>query len=160
MLDAAQFIDRAHDLYEYDHFVCDTSGSVCEVVEPENPDDPVLNALYQSMLPVYIRGTEAHEADLKARFDQAPKPMYYREAFLKETWADYLATAGVSAEAADPDAFIRHGFARLIEHRRPRYQAIADRWGVTVEADDIAAVQSCEAFIELIAEALQSRAKP
>ena len=28
MLDTAHFIDRAHDIYGYDNFVCDTSGSI------------------------------------------------------------------------------------------------------------------------------------
>lgn len=159
MLDAAPFVARAKELYRYNNFICDTSGSLCEVVEAENPNDPVLRSLQQSMLPVFIRGTEAHEDDLKARFDRAPKPMYYQEAFLKTLWADYLATSGVAEDAVDPDAFIRHGFARLIEHRRPRYQAIADNWGVTVEADDIANVKSGEDFIRLVSNALQNRAK-
>lgn len=159
MLDAPAFIERARELYRYDHFVCDTSGSLCEVVEPENPGDPVLNGLGQSMLPVYIRGTEAHEDALKARFDRAPKPMYYQEAFLRAVWADYLAESGEEEARVDPDAFIRYGFARLLAHRRPRYQAIADNWGVTVEADDIAAVETGADFSRLVSAALRRRAE-
>ncbi|MEX2519743.1 MAG: ATPase, partial [Paracoccaceae bacterium] len=159
MLDTARFIDRADEIYGYRNFICDTSGSVCEVVEPSNPDDPVLNALYQTMLPVLIRGGEAHEDALKARFDRAPKPMYYQESFLKAVWADYLAEADADEASVDPDAFIRYGFARLLAHRRPRYQAIADRWGVTVEAEDIAAVETGEDFTRLIAAALRKRAE-
>ncbi|MEM7525045.1 MAG: ATPase [Pseudomonadota bacterium] len=159
MLDAAPFVERARDLYRYNHFICDTSGSFCEVVEAANPNDPVLNALYQSMLPVYIRGAAAHEDELKARFDRAPKPMYYQEAFLRGVWDRYLAESGDAPGAVDPDAFIRYGFARLIEHRRPRYQAIADTWGVTVEADEIAAVQTGAEFDALVSKALKKRAK-
>ena len=159
MLDAAVFIERARELYRYDNFVCDTSGSLCEVVEPDNQNDIVLNALYQAMLPVYIRGTEAHEADLKARFDRAPKPMYYQEAFLKSVWRDYVEETGGAEELVDPDAFIRYGFARLLDHRRPRYQAIADKWGVVVEADEIAAVRDVADFESLIADAVAKRAK-
>lgn len=159
MLDAPSFIHRARDLYQYANFICDTSGSLCEVVEAENQNDPVLNAMYQSMLPVYIRGTDAHEADLKARFDRSPKPMYYQEAFLTQVWDDFLAETGKGADKVNPDEFIRYGFARLLNHRRPRYQAIADNWGVTVEADDIAAVQTAAEFDTLIAKALQSRAE-
>ncbi len=58
------------------------------------------------------------------------------------------------------DAFIRYGFARLLAHRRPRYQAIADHWGVTVEADDIAAVETGADFSRLVSAALQRRAEP
>ena len=159
MLDAAPFIERAKDLYRYGHFICDTSGSVCEVVEPENQNDPVLNALYQTMLPVYIRAETSHEDALKARFDVAPKPMYYQEAFLTRVWEEYLAETGVAPDAVDPDAFIRHGFAKLIEHRRPRYQAIADKWGVTVEAEEIAAVATEADFVDLVSKAVENRAK-
>lgn len=159
MMDASVFVARARDLYRYDHFICDTSGSACEVVDADDPADPVLTTLSAAMLPVYIRGTDAHSAALKARFDRAPKPIYYKEDFLRTTWADYLEKAGEDAEHADPDAFIRHGFGELIDQREPRYQAIADQWGVTVEVDDIAAVETPEAFDELIADTLQSRAK-
>lgn len=159
MLDAPSFVGRARDLYQYSNFICDTSGSLCEVVEAESPNDPVLNAMYQSMLPVYIRGTDKHETDLKARFDRSPKPMYYQEAFLTEVWEDFLKETGQSAAKVNPDEFIRYGFARLLNHRRPRYQAIADRWGVTVEADDIAAVETGADFDALIAQALQNRAE-
>lgn len=158
MKDSGGFIERAKRLYGYNHFVCDTSGSVCEVVEPENPDDPVLSAISRIMLPVYIRGTEAHEDMLKSRFDRSPKPMYYQEAFLRSVWDDYLKETGVDAASVDPDAFIRHGFARLIEHRRPRYEAIAVNWGVAVEAEDIAAVETADEFNSLVAAALDARA--
>ena len=158
--DTGHFIDRSNDLYQYPHFVCDTGGSICEWVDADNPDDPILKELSKHTLMVWIKGDEAHTEELIRRFDRAPKPMYYKEDFLRETWAEYLSSANVTAERADPDAFIRYGFAKLIEHRRPRYQAIADQWGVTVEVDDIAAVETPEAFDELIADTLQSRAKP
>ncbi|MAS44848.1 MAG: ATPase [Rhodobacteraceae bacterium] len=157
MLDARGFADRARELYDYDHFVCDTSGSICEVVEPDNPRDPVLSALSRAMLLVHIRGGRAHEAALKARFDRAPKPIYYREEMLQGFWSEYLAETGQTPEQVDPDAFIRWGFARQIDARRPRYQAIADGWGVTVEADEIAEVETPEALFDVIARALERR---
>jgi hypothetical protein len=157
MLDSRAFEERAWELYRYAHFICDTSGSVCEVVEPDNPRDPVMNAVSRAMLPVYIRGTEAHEAALKARFDRAPKPIYYLEEMLLRFWDAYREETGQDETQVDPDAFVRWGFANQIAHRRPRYQAIADRWGVTVEADDAAAVETEEQMIALIAQALDSR---
>ena len=158
MLDARAFGERARELYGYPHFVCDTSGSICEVVDPDNPRDPVLSALSRAMLPVYIRGGDEHVAALIARFDRAPKPMYYRDDQLLEFWAAYLEETGAAPDQVDPDAFIRWGFARLIEGRRPRYQAIADRWGLTVEADEVAAIESEAGFAALIADALDRRA--
>ncbi len=72
--------------------------------------------------------------------------MYYPEAFLTELWRDYLAETGLAPDAVDPDAFIRHGFRALMAHRLPRYAAIADRWGVTVEAAEVAAVRDPQDF--------------
>ena len=47
-------------------------------------------------------------------------------------------------------------FARLLRRLRPLYDAIAAEWGVTVEAADLAAVDSTEAFDALIARALEA----
>ena len=157
MMDTIPFIERAGRLYGYPHFLCDTSGSLCEVVNPEAPGDPVLTTLSQHMLLVQIRGTEADAEELATRFDKAPKPMYYPEAFLRESWAAYQAEKGVAEDRVDPDDFIRWGFRRLLTHRLPRYDAIADNWGVSVSAADAAKVASAAEFDALIADALRKR---
>ena len=91
---------------------------------------------------------------LAARFDRAPKPMYYDEAFLRALWAEYLEATGVSAAAVDPNDFIRVGYRRLLAHRLPRYRAIAAGWGVTVDAADVAAVRDPRDFEAMIAAAI------
>lgn len=153
MLDTTRFIDRAEALYDYPHFVCDTSGSICEVVDAENPADPVMAEVSAHLLPVWIKGSEAHRAELCRRFDRAPKPMYYRPEFLLQVWDEYLAQSGLTAETADPDAFLRFGYARLLESRQPRYAAMA-RWGVTVSAEEVAQVRDVAGFEALIATAI------
>lgn len=60
MMDTTPFIDRAHDLYGYPNFLCDTSGSICEVVDAENPADPVMTEISQHSLLVWIKGSDAH----------------------------------------------------------------------------------------------------
>ena len=75
--DTGKFIDRAQALYQYPHFICDTGGSICEWVDPDDPADPLLQRLAQSCLMVWIEGTEDHTEELIRRFDRAPKPMYY-----------------------------------------------------------------------------------
>ena len=80
--DAIVFLDKARDIYGYEHFICDTSGSLCEVVDPQDPADPVLTDLASATLPVGTAGCDQHVDELCRRFDRAPKPMYYPEEFL------------------------------------------------------------------------------
>lgn len=158
LLDTPHFINRARELYGYDNFVCDSGGSICEVVNPENPTDPVLSVLSRHMLLVWIEGSEAHTAELVRRFDRAPKPMYYRPEFLVESWNNYLEETGCAPAQVDPDAFVRWTYARAMAHRQPRYAAMARHWGITVQADDVARLKTLAAFDQLIAEALERRA--
>ena len=156
MQDTAHFIARAQEIYGYPHFVCDTSGSICEVVDPADPDDPVLTALVAQTLLVWIEGSDAHTAELCRRFDRAPKPMYYQPDFLAAAWDAYLAERGVAAEAVDPDDFVRWTYARALAHRQPRYAAMAG-WGVTVAADEVAQVRTPDDFDALVARAIDRK---
>ena len=155
LLDTRHFIERAQRLYGYPHFICDTGGSICEWVDPDAPDDPLMAELSRLCLPIWIRNDDAHVAALIERFDRAPKPMAYQPAFLADAWTSYLTETGTPAEAVDPDAFIRWTYARALAHRAPRYAAMA-RWGVTVSADDVARVGSEGDFVALIAHAIAS----
>ncbi len=154
LLDTPHFITRAEALYGYAHFVCDTGGSICEVVDPDDPADPVLSTLAAHLLPVWIKGSDAHTAELVRRFDRAPKPMYYQPDFLRAAWAEYLETQGVAEDRVDPDAFVRWTYARALAHRAPRYGAMARNWGVTVTAEDVAQVRDRAGFDALIAAAI------
>lgn len=156
LLDTPHFIERAADIYGYDSFVCDSGGSICEVVDPADPADPVLTALSECTLMVWIRGSDAHTAELVRRFDRAPKPMYYQPEFLNAKWAQYLSDNNLAEDQVDPDAFVRWTYAQALAHRMPRYAAMAENWGVTVDATDIAKVRDAEGFIELVAQSLEA----
>ncbi len=154
MLDTQRFISRAEEIYGYPNFVCDTSGSICEVVDPSDPSDPVLTALASNLLLVWIEGSEAHTAELVRRFDRAPKPMYYQPAFLHAAWNEYLATNGLREDEVDPDTFVRWTYARALAHRQPRYAAMADNWGIRIRAEDVARLRTAADFEDLIAAAI------
>jgi hypothetical protein len=158
MLDTTHFIRRAREIYGYGNFICDSSGSICEVVDPDDPADPVLSALSREVLMVWIEGSGAHTEELVRRFDRAPKPMCYQIAFLEAAWAQYLREFGVGERDVDPDAFVRWAFARALAHRQPRYRAMAERWGVTVAAEDVATVRTAGDVIDLVAGAIAARA--
>ncbi|MEM8631873.1 MAG: ATPase [Pseudomonadota bacterium] len=156
LTDTVHFIDRAGRLYGYGNFICDSGGSICEVVDPDDPDDPIMTTLAKSMLLIWIEGTEAHAQELIRRFDKDPKPMYYQPDFLAGAWADYASETGISPEKVDPDHFVRWTFARAVAHRQPRYAAIAKQWGVTVTADQISAVHDAAGFDALIEATLEA----
>jgi hypothetical protein len=156
LLDTEYFIDRAGRLYDYPHFICDTGGSICEWVDAENPDDPVLSELAKHTLLIWIEGDEAHTADLVRRFDQAPKPMSYQPEFLTDAWDTYIGENKCLPGEVDPNTFIRWAYAQALAHRQPRYRAMA-KWGVTVTAGQIAGLRDASGFDDLIAQALEKR---
>ncbi|MDP3904226.1 MAG: ATPase, partial [Methylococcaceae bacterium] len=53
-----------------------------------------------------------------------------------------------------PDEFVTWIFPELFKSRLPRYQAIADQYGYTVDANAVAKVNNEQDFIQLIADAL------
>ena len=157
LMDTEYFIERAGKLYDYPNFICDTGGSICEWVDADDPNDPILTELSKQTLLVWIKGDDSHTAELVRRFDRAPKPMSYLPEFLERTWDTYLAEQNINPETVDPDAFIRWTYAQALAHRQPRYAAMAKNWGVTVTADEISQVKSEADFEGLIAKALEAR---
>ena len=150
MKDVAPFITKAQEIYGYNHFVNDAGGSICEV-----DDDDAIQCLADHTLIVYIRADEEMEKKLIQRAIDSPKPLYYREDFLDEKLAEYMHDESLKeVDEIDPDKFVRWIFPKLVAHRRPLYQALADRHGYTVEAADAENVRDEKDFLELISNAL------
>jgi hypothetical protein len=158
LMEIPRFIERAHDLYGYDNFVADTGGSLIEVIDHTNAGDPVVKTLSEHTVLLYVRGTEKDAAELVRRFKQSPKPMYYQPEFLVAKWAEFKKLNGIKDDAdVDPDAFGAWGFEALLRDRLPRYQALADNFGYTVDAADVATVRDGDEFIDLMARAIGTR---
>ncbi len=155
LLDTEHFIRRAQNVYGYPHFVCDTGGSICEWVDPDNPADPIMSSLSSQALMIWIRGTEEHTEELVRRFDRAPKPMAYQPAFLERVWAEYLSENDLEPDQVDPDTFIRWTYSQALAHRQPRYEAMARKWGLTIDASDLSDVRTAADFEDVIATALE-----
>ncbi len=158
LLEVPAFIERAHDLYGYDNFIADTGGSLIEVIDPHNAEDPVVKTLTEHTALLYIRGTEKDAAELIRRFRKSPKPMYYQPQFLLAKWAEFKKLNQIENDSdVDPDAFGAWGFEALLRDRLPRYQALADNFGYTVDASDVATVRDGSDFNELMASAIKRR---
>jgi len=153
LMDTEAFMARAQNLYGYPNFICDTGGSICEWIDPENDADPLLEKLSEICLLIWIKGDDAHSQELIRRFDRAPKPMAYHPDFLARVWDEYLSKNNIKEEDVDPDAFIRWTYAQALAHRQPRYEAMA-RHGITVTAEEMHAVTNSDDFDALIASKL------
>jgi hypothetical protein len=130
MRDVAAFIEKAQEIYGYDHFINDAGGSICEL-----DDEETERTLAEHTLILYLKADEEMERELVQRAIKDPKPLYYQEPFLDAKLAEYMSEAQIdSPEEIVPDEFVRWIFPALVAHRRPKYQALADKYGYTLSA--------------------------
>ena len=151
--DVPDFIEKADEIYGYKHFLNDAGGSVCELDNPA-----VLETLAQHTVIIYIKIPMSLETTIINRAKTEPKPLYYREAFLDEKLAEFMAMYDYqNASEIPPDEFVTWVFPELFKSRLPRYQKIADQYGYTVDADEVAQVHNEADFIQLIATAMHQQ---
>ena len=150
MCDVEQFIGKAKEIYGYEHFINDAGGSLCELDDPQ-----MLAVLARNTVIVYLSADQAMEATMIQRSLGDPKPMYYQETFLDEQLQLFLEETGLGSPAEIvPNEFVRWIFPRHVAHRRPKYEALAERYGYTVGARATEQVTDEADFLELIAEAM------
>ena len=148
--DVPDFIRKADDIYGYKHFLNDAGGSVCELNSPD-----VLKKLAEHTLIIYIKIPDSLKKTIIARSKTDPKPLYYREEFLNYQLMEFMQRHQYgNVSQIPPDDFVSWVFPKLFESRLPRYQAIADQYGYTLDANAIADVANEAEFIQLVADAL------
>jgi hypothetical protein len=59
-----------------------------------------------------------------------------------------------STDEIPPNEFVTWVFPYLFQSRLPRYQAVADQYGYTIDATDVANISGEADFIQVIADAL------
>jgi hypothetical protein len=153
MKDVPDFIRKAQQIYGYKNFVNDVGGSLCEL-----EDSGSMDVLIEHTLILYIQVTAQDEAELIARAEADPKPLYYRPAFLEQQLSTYLTEHGLSNhDEIDPDDFTRWVFPRLFHARVPRYESIAKPHGYTVTSGEISQVRDDKDFLSLLESAIARR---
>jgi shikimate kinase len=153
MKDVPAFIRKAEDIYDYKHFINDAGGSVCELDDPET-----LAILAEHTLIVYIKIPTDLEQTIINRAKSDPKPLYYREEFLDQKLDEYLRLKNLGhTDAIAPDDFVSWVFPELFKSRLPRYQAIVDQYGYTIDASEAGGIQNEDDFIQLIANAIDQQ---
>jgi shikimate kinase len=149
MYDVPVFIQKALN-QGFDHFINDAGGSLCEL-----DDNGAYQILAKHTMILYIKTSSANEKTLIERAQKHPKPLYYQTEFLHSALNDYLNENKLSYVAQiDPDAFVRWVFPRLVANRLPKYQAIADQYGYTINSDDLYQCKTADDVFNLIDEAL------
>ena len=149
MFDVVKFIEKSA-LQGFNHFINDAGGSLCEL-----DDAKVYKMLAQHSIILYIKANKANQPALIERAQIHPKPLYYQPDFLTKQLAIYLAENALSYVAQiEPDAFVRWVFPRLLTYRKPKYQAIAEQYGYTIDSQDLYQCKTAAEVFELIEEAL------
>ena len=150
MQDVPYFIQKSQQLYGYSNFINDAGGSVCELDHPE-----VLKTLAEHTVLIYIKASKENEKMLIKRAKTAPKPLYYREAFLDQQLDLYLQEKEIPyTTMIDPDDFVRWIFPQLFYSRIPRYEAIAQQYGYTITTEDLYQVKTETDFVALLETAI------
>lgn len=154
MKDVPEFILKAREIYGYRHFINDSSGSLCELDDPQ-----VLRVLAEHTLVLYIQATGKEKQALIDRAAADPPPLLYRESFLEEEVGRYLKERGLAYVAlVDPADFARWVFPKLYEARIPRYENFARDHGYTVSTDELAGVADESGFLALVESVLRRSA--
>ena len=133
MKEIDRFIRKSWGIYQCTRFINDASGSLCEICDPDDEKDPVLTALKDQTLILYIQSDNRAEEELKRRAKSSPKPLFYHPSFIGPVIED----KPESGAGVDPFDFARPLFPELLAFRKPRYAAIADRLGFTIGVSDL-----------------------
>lgn len=150
MKDVEEFITKAQDIYDYPHFINDAGGSVCEL-----SDDEIWHQLSQKSLILYFKPDQKLEQLMVDRAQAEPKPLYYDEAFLDAHIEQFMHLKKInSTDEMMPDEFVQWIFPKLLAHRKPLYERVAEQYGYTIDANEVMALKSEQDVLDLIAKVL------
>ncbi len=152
-LKACSLVEKSPEL---SNFVCDTSGSICELVNPTDKDDIVLKSLSKNFLIVCLEAPDYIYQVLIDRFLAKPKPMYYEENFLNSLWQTFKSSSSNTDDNINPDDFMIFGFKALIERRKTIFDRISKNWGITLNFEDLREVKTAANLIEAIQSKIKS----
>lgn len=144
--DIGYFKQRADRLYQYKYFLHDAGGSICEL-----DDAAVIAYIAQETDFIYLHADDELSETITQRALDYPKPLYYNEAFLIEQLTEYMENNRLqSVMEIVPNDFICFVIPRLMQHRRTRYLAIAERYGKVIDANEVFDVRDEADFLDLL----------
>lgn len=142
-----------HIARDHEKLVVDSTGSICEIL-----DEDVIARVGQASLFVYIQATQEEENAILQRARDYPKPLFYPPRQLEAWVHEYMQFCGIDhADHIPADDFARWVFPRLFDLRIPKYQHLAEQYGVTVSTRDLYQVKTEDDLLRLVAAALDNR---
>ncbi len=155
-LNACSLVENSPEL---SHIVCDTSGSICELVNPFDENDKVLSSLSKNFLIICLEAPDSMYQVLIDRFLAKPKPMYYEENFLHSLWQAFRNDLSNINDEINPDDFMIYGFKALIKRRKEIFDTISENWGISLNFEQLRKVKSAANLIEAIQFEIVSKIK-
>lgn len=132
---------------KHNKLVNDSTGSLCEI-----EDDALIEALGRSTLFVYIKASKEEERAVLERAQEYPKPLFYPRGLFQAWVEEYRQVFDIeNVDDLPADDFTRWVFPRLFAARLPKYQALADRFGVTIDTADLYKVKTEDDLLNVIA---------
>ena len=132
------------------NFVHDSTGSLCEI-----EDEAVLRQIGEQTMFVYLKTGEEGEREVLKRAREYPKPLFFPSVFLSEKLDQYMSENNhKSVDDIVPDEFSRWVFPILFEARKPKYQRLADLYGITIPSEEFKNLTSSDEFTDIIASHL------
>ncbi len=128
------------------NFVHDSTGSLCEI-----EDEDLIKKIGEKTLFVYLKTDEEEEKKVLQRARDYPKPLFFPPKFLDNKLEQFLSEFNIAKVGdIEPDNFARWVFPILFEARKPKYQNLADLYGVAITSSEFKDLQSSDEFIEII----------
>ena len=155
-LNACSLIEKSPDLSK---MVCDTSGSICELVNPSDKEDKLLTSLSRNFLIICLEAPNSIYQVLIDRFLARPKPMYYEENFLHSLWQTFKIGSTDTEDKINPDDFMIFGYKALIERRKAIYDMIAKNWGIKLNFDNLRNAKTAADLMEAVKLEIESKVK-
>ncbi len=155
-LHASSLVENSPEL---SHFVCDTSGSICELVNPSDEDDAILKSLSKNFLIICLEAPDSMYQVLINRFLAKPKPMYYEENFLHSLWQSFKNETPNINDHINPDDFMIYGFKALIKRRKAIFDSISKNWGISLNFENLRVVKSAADLVKAIQFEIASKIK-
>ncbi|MCI5059635.1 MAG: hypothetical protein MRY79_01030 [Alphaproteobacteria bacterium] len=128
------------------NLVNDSTGSFCEIT-----DEDLIQKIADQSLIIYIQANEQEEREILKRATEYPKPLYYPADMLDE-WLENYMTEQNLADIDDiaPNDFARWVFPKLFRTRLPKYEHIANKYGVTIPSDKLRNVKNADEFLGVV----------